>query len=261
MSEIKAIDTVYRGFKFRSRLEARWAFFFDLCGVEWEYELQGYETPAGRYLPDFYLHQYNVFAEIKPSSFDVEAPSRERRLLADVARGEMAGGVLFAGDPYDYETHAVWDEPYPDVTRRLREEHGNPLEFHFTTIMSAALRAIIGAPTYENLCDRYAHTDLDPFDAYLNEAMAFLLNQNFVYRNDGSFVRTRAIEKGKWGAGHRAVHVWMPFDMLGPPRYVMDRILRLEKINVLGLLKRLKEARSTHGQHARQARFEHGDAV
>lgn len=26
---IKAIDTIYKGYKFRSRLEARWAVFFD----------------------------------------------------------------------------------------------------------------------------------------------------------------------------------------------------------------------------------------
>lgn len=29
MSEIKAIDTYYKGYRFRSRLEARWAVFFD----------------------------------------------------------------------------------------------------------------------------------------------------------------------------------------------------------------------------------------
>ena len=29
---IKAIPTTYAGVRFRSRLEARWAAFFDLCG-------------------------------------------------------------------------------------------------------------------------------------------------------------------------------------------------------------------------------------
>ena len=32
---IKAIDTVYNGYKFRSRLEARWAVFFDEIGIEY----------------------------------------------------------------------------------------------------------------------------------------------------------------------------------------------------------------------------------
>ena len=34
MREIKAIETVYKGYRFRSRLEARWAVFFDACGVK-----------------------------------------------------------------------------------------------------------------------------------------------------------------------------------------------------------------------------------
>lgn len=29
LSYVKAIDTVYKGYRFRSRLEARWAVFFD----------------------------------------------------------------------------------------------------------------------------------------------------------------------------------------------------------------------------------------
>ena len=54
---MKPIETVYKGFKFRSRLEARWAVFFDACGVRWEYEPEGYILPNGQYyLPDFLLH-------------------------------------------------------------------------------------------------------------------------------------------------------------------------------------------------------------
>ena len=57
MSEIKPIETYYKGYRFRSRLEARWAVFFDACNVRWEYEPEGYELPNGqRYLPDFLLH-------------------------------------------------------------------------------------------------------------------------------------------------------------------------------------------------------------
>lgn len=35
---IKAHPTVYAGVHFRSRLEARWAAFFDVVGWEWDYE-------------------------------------------------------------------------------------------------------------------------------------------------------------------------------------------------------------------------------
>jgi hypothetical protein len=50
---IRPIETVYKGYRFRSRLEARWAVFFDTLGLPWEYEPEGFELPAGRYLPDF----------------------------------------------------------------------------------------------------------------------------------------------------------------------------------------------------------------
>ena len=35
---IKPIETIYKGYRFRSRLEARWAVFFDALGIEYEYE-------------------------------------------------------------------------------------------------------------------------------------------------------------------------------------------------------------------------------
>jgi hypothetical protein len=56
---IKPIETFYHGHRFRSRLEARWAVFFDACGAEWEYEPEGFDVGDGvLYLPDFRL--YNV---------------------------------------------------------------------------------------------------------------------------------------------------------------------------------------------------------
>jgi hypothetical protein len=33
MKNIKAIETLYRGYRFRSRTEARWAVFFDGVGL------------------------------------------------------------------------------------------------------------------------------------------------------------------------------------------------------------------------------------
>lgn len=50
------IQTAYKGCRFRSRTEARWAVFFDALGIRWEYEPEGFEFADGtRYLPDFWL--------------------------------------------------------------------------------------------------------------------------------------------------------------------------------------------------------------
>jgi len=66
MTELKAIETIYSGFKFRSRLEARWAVFFDTLGIPYEYEPEGFELPSGWYLPDFWLPEQELWIEIKP---------------------------------------------------------------------------------------------------------------------------------------------------------------------------------------------------
>jgi hypothetical protein len=66
MIMIKAIDTKYGNHFFRSRLEARWAVYFDNLSVKWVYEPEGYELPSGRYLPDFWLPDHGFYAEVKP---------------------------------------------------------------------------------------------------------------------------------------------------------------------------------------------------
>jgi hypothetical protein len=66
---IKAIETHYDGFRFRSRLEARWAVFFNKADMEYHYELEGLrvDTAIGRvnYLPDFWLPFPGQWAEVK----------------------------------------------------------------------------------------------------------------------------------------------------------------------------------------------------
>lgn len=53
---MKAIETTYNGYLFRSRLEARYAVFFDSVGLKWEYEKEGYDLDGKFYLPDFLIH-------------------------------------------------------------------------------------------------------------------------------------------------------------------------------------------------------------
>lgn len=41
---MKSIVTEYGGYKFRSRLEARWTVFLDAVREPWEYEVEGYDV-------------------------------------------------------------------------------------------------------------------------------------------------------------------------------------------------------------------------
>lgn len=67
MTALTAIQTNYAGCRFRSRLEARWAVFFDSLGLEWLYEPQGFTVGPDRmpYLPDFWLPDFELWVEVK----------------------------------------------------------------------------------------------------------------------------------------------------------------------------------------------------
>jgi hypothetical protein len=84
---LKAIETVYAGHRFRSRLEARVAVFLDSLGWSWTYEPEGYELPySGRYLPDFIVHKaaYRLpepfWLEVKPRALTRDEINKLREL-------------------------------------------------------------------------------------------------------------------------------------------------------------------------------------
>ena len=68
----RPIQTLYNGYRFRSRLEARWAVFFDRNDKRYVYESEGYQLPSGPYLPDFFFPDAfpggDAFLEVKPAS-------------------------------------------------------------------------------------------------------------------------------------------------------------------------------------------------
>lgn len=102
---IKAIETRYAGCRFRSRLEARWAVFFDTCDIGWDYEVQGYEIKTGgsriRYLPDFRLDN-GQFAEVKGF---LDLAGMRKLCIAASALAECGSGndlTVFGNIPIPY---------------------------------------------------------------------------------------------------------------------------------------------------------------
>ena len=64
--QIKAKETYYNGYRFRSRSEARWAVFFDHAKIKYFYEPEGFPVKGtSGYLPDFYLPDSKEFFEVK----------------------------------------------------------------------------------------------------------------------------------------------------------------------------------------------------
>lgn len=93
-ARIPAIETQYKGYRFRSRLEARWAVFFDALGIAWEYEKEGYDLgAAGYYLPDFWLPGLQCWLEVKGK----EPTQLELGRAAALAEATRHDVFLFAG--------------------------------------------------------------------------------------------------------------------------------------------------------------------
>lgn len=114
---IKAIETVWNGYRFRSRLEARWAVYFSSIKIKWEYENEGYELPSGRYLPDFWLPEVRLWAEVKTDNESLdETKIKELVQTAHDEKHPSQGILLLIGTPayktYDVVSWASSGEPY-----------------------------------------------------------------------------------------------------------------------------------------------------
>lgn len=87
---IAAIETKWRGFRFRSRTEARWAVFLEAYGARWEYEPESVRLSDGRlYLPDFRVRLEcgrDFWLEVKPetgcSSTELDGPRHVGAMIA-----------------------------------------------------------------------------------------------------------------------------------------------------------------------------------
>ncbi len=138
MTNIKPLPTRYKGIKFRSRLEARWAVFFDALNIKWRYEFEGYDLGGGDwYLPDFWFPEWDVYGEVKPCGGDFRKAEKfalktglQILLLEDVPAVSsyrfLKGIKTYSPNEEDFvacvEVGICWDVAYRDC--RL---YGDPL--------------------------------------------------------------------------------------------------------------------------------------
>jgi len=144
---IKAIETEYNGYRFRSRLEARWAVFFDVLGIKYEYESEGYELgDLGRYLPDFWLPDAKWHVEIKPDNVDVSELKRTRYFGDNPPDGSM-GCLILCGQP---EIPNYFYRIYPDAPVDINMDNqaiylaymATSTYFHFLDEQNSLIEAI-----------------------------------------------------------------------------------------------------------------------
>jgi hypothetical protein len=105
----KPIETRFDGYRFRSRLEARWAVFFKTIGLSYEYEKEGFHLDDEMYLPDFWLPQVSLWAEVKPVEFN----ERELRLAGKLTKATGNRVLMLVGLP-DFRSYNEAPTENPD---------------------------------------------------------------------------------------------------------------------------------------------------
>lgn len=93
---MRVIETEYRGCRFRSRAEARWAVFLDTLLIPWTYELEGFDLDGTCYLPDFWVQGWDAWLEVKGPKPSPAAADKCRRLAE--ASGKRV--LLVSGEPW-----------------------------------------------------------------------------------------------------------------------------------------------------------------
>lgn len=124
---LKAIETDYKGIRFRSKIEALWAVFFDLCGLKWEYEPQGFKLDNGMwYLPDFLLHDIDYKGHSIDLYVEVKGYLSDKDRDKVLCFSESAPILLVGALPWGYTFQEMIDD--------IKEKYGNSLYYNSLTI-------------------------------------------------------------------------------------------------------------------------------
>ena len=99
---MRPIETRFAGYRFRSRLEAKWAVFYTALEFRFDPEPEGYELEDGQgYLPDLKVRtpqNKTMWVEVKPGH--IEADPKFTQFQKELESQERA--FLASGDPLDF---------------------------------------------------------------------------------------------------------------------------------------------------------------
>lgn len=118
---IKPIQTEYKGTQFRSRIEAKWAAFFD--GIEWPWRYEAIDLEW--YIPDFYLPGHNIYVEVK-SHMTVEELKQDSDKVREASRKDGREFAIVGG----HYTVQIGLPPVPDDSDSKWKEAGNLTQYH-----------------------------------------------------------------------------------------------------------------------------------
>jgi hypothetical protein len=104
----EAIKIFYNGVNYKSKLEGKWAAYFNYLGVGFGYEVEdGFPTTAGIYCPDFFIYKTGWFIEVKASPDLLTEREKEKIGYFETHLPEWANGIIIVyGNPEN--TYDTW---------------------------------------------------------------------------------------------------------------------------------------------------------
>lgn len=237
METIKAIETEWDGYRFRSRLEARWAVFLKSLGIVYEYEKEGFDLGDGiKYLPDFWLPKQEVWLEIKPLLERTEV--RSFYLAGKVCEGDdwrsaliglgnhswyrggrnrIRGGDLYRGPHYDAQHGAQYGhiaEPETETTKQCRSEIDRS-DIVFVWIDEPARYGTVAEVGYAIAKNKPVFVAFGNMDIYAEygETYEDLIYKPWSYK-DYWFIAAMAVKWGRFPNAETAFAEWF-----GKPTY------------------------------------------
>jgi len=186
-----SMPTKWNDTSFRSRLEARWAIFFDTMRpkIPYEYEPELIATPWGAYLPDFWLPTLRTFFIVKPDMISKEEEAKVAWLAEQGFGAFIAEGPI----PKTFSLNGGWSIDF--VGQELYEPRGggqwlfNPSGVHwdnqvtFCQCSKCGIVGIVWSGLADRLCEcsgdnrNYGRRDL------LERALANARNHRFDNRD------------------------------------------------------------------------------
>ena len=107
------LKTLYNGIVFRSRLEARWAVFFDSLGIRYKYEPARLAVVPHGYTPDFLLPLQDRFdrvlwIEVKPSDYELSDVDKPDALACPSVPVAFIHEPFVPTDNFDACVHSIY---------------------------------------------------------------------------------------------------------------------------------------------------------
>lgn len=231
-------------YRFRSRLEARWAVFFDSLGVPWEYEKEGFDLgAAGRYLPDFWLPDHDLWIEIKGAECSDDDRAKVVALRAQSGKPVyIAQGAI--GEHHWIGEDTLWKLPMDAATADIRQMFSfpqirfSPLDQRINAIWSQQLQCPFCGDACVHLDDADNALDTDDYSAWEGRGGACRISMSC--ENGHAWVTLFGFHKGSTYVGIENAS-YATYD---PCRWIAGDPTRYS----LALAK------------ARSARFEHGES-